>query len=71
MRWLGVLRGAGLGRVRSRVCCFCVLLVACRWHERSDYMFFRNFHPNMTKLKENLVAAKGMLSPLHIAAPLL
>jgi hypothetical protein len=33
-------------------------------------MFFRNFHPNMTKLKDNLVAAKGGRSSAELVAVL-
>ena len=46
--------------MRCTKCDFDVIRVKdMKWTDECDYLFFRNFYPNLEKLKTNLRADKG------------
>jgi len=57
----GIGPGRGCSNLRCTKCDFEVLRVADReWKDDVEYLFFRNFYPNLEKLQSKLVKAPGV-----------
>jgi len=70
----GIGPGRGCSNLRCTKCDFEVLRVADReWKDDVEYLFFRNFYPNLEKLQSKLVKAPGVcvcVCPLSVSVSL-